>query len=38
MEEFPKGINEDNVRKILKKNEPEWLLEFRLNAYHVGYK
>lgn len=35
VEEFPKGINEDIVRKISqRKNEPEWLLEFRLNAYH----
>jgi Fe-S cluster assembly protein SufB len=31
MEEFPKGINEEIVRLIsLKKNEPEWLLNFRL--------
>jgi Fe-S cluster assembly protein SufB len=29
-----KGLNEDIVRYIsLKKNEPEWLLEFRLKAY-----
>jgi len=29
-----KGLNEDIVRFIsLKKNEPEWLLEFRLKAY-----
>ncbi len=35
VEEFPKGVNEDIVRKISRrKNEPEWLLEFRLNAYH----
>lgn len=35
VEEFPKGISEDIVRKISqRKNEPEWLLEFRLNAYH----
>jgi len=35
VEEFPKGINEDIVRKISqRKNEPKWLLEFRLNAYH----
>ena len=34
MEEFPKGLNEDIVRLISKKNnEPEWLLDFRLNAY-----
>lgn len=31
---FPKGLNEDIVRLISKnKNEPEWLLEFRLKAY-----
>ncbi len=30
----PKGLNEDIIRLISsKKNEPEWLLEFRLNAY-----
>ncbi len=32
---IPKGLNEDIVRLISsKKNEPEWLLEFRLKAYH----
>jgi Fe-S cluster assembly protein SufB len=31
---IPKGINEDVVRFISnKKNEPEWLLDFRLKAY-----
>ncbi len=31
---IPKGLNEDVVRLIsAKKNEPEWLLEFRLKAY-----
>jgi Fe-S cluster assembly protein SufB len=31
---LPKGLNEDVIRLISKKkNEPEWLLEFRLNAY-----
>ena len=31
---FPKGLNEDIIRLISsKKNEPEWLLEFRLKAY-----
>ncbi len=35
METIPKGINEDIVRLISsKKNEPEWLLEWRLKAYH----
>ncbi len=30
----PKGLNEDIIRFIsAKKNEPEWLLEFRLNAF-----
>jgi Fe-S cluster assembly protein SufB len=30
----PKGLNEDVVRMIsAKKNEPEWMLEFRLKAY-----
>ncbi len=33
-EEFPKGLNEEIVRMIsAKKEEPEWLLEFRLKAY-----
>ncbi|VAX24882.1 Iron-sulfur cluster assembly protein SufB [hydrothermal vent metagenome] len=33
-EEFPKGLNEDIVRAIsAKKNEPEWLTEWRLKAY-----
>lgn len=34
MEIFPPGINEEVVRMIsAKKNEPEWMLEFRLKAY-----
>src|ERR1700757_2557281 len=33
-ETIPRGLNEDTVRMIsAKKNEPEWLLEFRLKAY-----
>jgi Fe-S cluster assembly protein SufB len=33
-ETAPKGLNEDIIRMISsKKNEPEWLLEFRLKAY-----
>ncbi len=33
-EEFPKGLNEDIVRLISqKKNEPQWLLDYRLKAY-----
>jgi Fe-S cluster assembly protein SufB len=31
---IPKGLNEDTIRLIsAKKEEPEWLLEFRLKAY-----
>ena len=31
---FPKGLNEDVVRMIsAKKNEPEFMLEWRLKAY-----
>jgi len=34
MEEFPKGLNEEIIHLISKrKNEPEWLLEFRLKAF-----
>ncbi len=33
-ETAPKGLNEDIIRFIsAKKNEPEWLLDFRLKAY-----
>ncbi|AXH09133.1 Fe-S cluster assembly protein SufB [Malaciobacter halophilus] len=33
-ETFPKGLNEDVIKAIsAKKEEPEWLLEFRLKAY-----
>ncbi len=33
-ETAPKGLNEDIIRFISsKKNEPEWMLEFRLKAY-----
>ncbi len=35
-DKIPKGLNEDVVRLIsAKKNEPEWLLEYRLNAFRV---
>src|SRR6266545_897200 len=35
-ESIPKGLNEDVVRLISKKkNEPEWLLEWRLKAYRL---
>jgi len=31
---IPKGLTEDTVRLIsIKKNEPEWMLEFRIKAY-----
>jgi Fe-S cluster assembly protein SufB len=34
MDRIPKGLSEDVVRIIsAKKNEPEWLLEFRLKSY-----
>jgi len=34
MEEFPRGLNEDIIRLIsAKKDEPEWMLEWRLKAY-----
>ncbi|MCX6321551.1 MAG: Fe-S cluster assembly protein SufB [Bacteroidia bacterium] len=34
MDRIPKGLSEDVVRIISgKKNEPEWLLDFRLKAY-----
>lgn len=30
----PKGLNEETIRMIsAKKNEPDWLLSFRLRAY-----
>ncbi len=33
-DDIPKGLNEDVVRLIsAKKNEPEWLLEYRLKAF-----
>jgi Fe-S cluster assembly protein SufB len=35
----PKGLNEDTIRFISgKKMEPEWLLEWRLKAYHHWQK
>ena len=31
---IPRGLNEDTIRLIVeKKNEPEWMLEFRLKAF-----
>lgn len=36
IEEFPRGINEEIVKLISKrKNEPEWMLAFRLKAFHL---
>ena len=38
-ETIPKGLNEDVIRKISAiKEEPEWLLEWRLNAFRVWSK
>jgi Fe-S cluster assembly protein SufB len=35
-DDIPRGLNEDVVRLIsAKKNEPEWLLEWRLKAYRT---
>lgn len=35
-DKIPAGLNEDIIRMIsAKKQEPEWLLEYRLNAYSV---
>ena len=34
-EEFPKGLNEEIVRMIsAKKAEPQWLLDYRIKAFH----
>src|SRR5215213_5339805 len=33
-DEAPKGLNEDTIRFIsAKKNEPQWMLDWRLRAY-----
>ena len=38
-DKIEKGLNEDVVRLISqKKNEPEWMLEWRLNAFKVFNK
>lgn len=38
-EDFPTGLNEDIVRMIsLKKNEPEWMTEWRLEAFRIWLK
>ena len=39
MEYAPVGLNEDTIRFISKKkNEPEWLLEWRLKGYQAFVK
>jgi len=36
---IPKGINEDVIRLLVaKKGEPDWMLEWRLNAFRVWQK
>jgi len=38
-EDFPTGLNEDIVRMIsAKKNEPEWMTEWRLESYRIWLK
>ena len=38
-ETLPKGLNEDTIRFIsAKKNEPEWMLEWRLKSYAAWLK
>ena len=35
-EKAPKGLNEEIIRFIsAKKNEPDWMLEYRLNAFNI---
>ena len=39
MEVFPKGLNEDVIRRLsAKKNEPEFMLDFRLKAFRNWQK
>ena len=39
VDEAPKGLSEDTVRFIsAKKNEPEWLLQWRLDAFRTWMK
>jgi Fe-S cluster assembly protein SufB len=39
MDSAPKGLSEDIVRFIsAKKNEPEWMLEYRLKAFRYWLK
>jgi len=38
-DKLPKGLNEDIIRQIsLRKNEPEWMLDWRLKAYSQWQK
>ncbi len=38
-ETIPRGLNDDIIRLISeKKNEPQWLLDWRLKAYHAWLK
>ena len=38
-DKIPKGLNEDTIRLIsAKKNEPDWMLEWRLEAYRIFMK
>src|SRR6056297_1570414 len=38
-DKIPKGLSEDTVRRIsAKKNEPEWMLDWRLQAYKIFNK
>src|SRR5688572_7897521 len=38
-EEFPMGINEEVIRMISKKkNEPEWMTEWRLKSFEIWEK
>jgi Fe-S cluster assembly protein SufB len=35
-DQLPKGLTEDTIRMIsARKNEPQWLLDYRLNAFHI---
>lgn len=38
-EKAPRGLNDDTIRFIsAKKNEPAWMLEWRLKAFHIWQK
>ncbi|MEX1011259.1 MAG: Fe-S cluster assembly protein SufB [Balneolaceae bacterium] len=38
-EDFPRGLNEDVIRLLSrKKEEPEWMLDYRLKAYRIWRK